>query len=34
MSDYKKYGFCGVVAKPYNISELSESVYEMIQKKD
>jgi len=26
MSDYKRYGFCGVVTKPYNISELSEII--------
>ncbi|MHA2062261.1 MAG: PAS domain S-box protein, partial [Candidatus Sifarchaeia archaeon] len=33
MSDYKKYGFTGVVAKPYNISELSETVHETIKRK-
>ncbi len=34
MSNFKKYGFCGVVAKPYNIEELSETVHEMIEKTD
>ncbi len=26
MSDYKKYGFCGVINKPYNTNEVSEVV--------
>ena len=26
MSDYKNYGFTGVVAKPYNIQNLSEAL--------
>ena len=30
ISDYKRYGFCGVVTKPYNISELSEIISEII----
>lgn len=32
MSDYKKYGFCGVVTKPFNIKELSETLHEIIVK--
>ena len=32
VSDYKSYGFCGVVTKPYNISELSEIISETIQR--
>ena len=34
MSDYKKYGFVGVVAKPYNISELSIAVHDTIMRKN
>ena len=30
MSEYKKYGFLGVVAKPYEIKELAEIVYKVI----
>jgi DNA-binding NarL/FixJ family response regulator len=26
MSDFKRYGFMGVIAKPYSIEELSEAV--------
>ncbi|HEX3035747.1 MAG TPA: response regulator [Thermodesulfobacteriota bacterium] len=29
MSEYRKYGFRGVVAKPYKIEELSKTVYEV-----
>ncbi len=29
MSEYKKYGFRGVVTKPYAIEELSESLYKV-----
>ncbi len=34
LSDYKKYGFCGIVTKPFNIRELSETIHEIIEKKD
>ena len=30
MSDYRQYGFRGVVAKPYEIKELSEVLYKVI----
>jgi len=30
MSDYRKYGFCGVIAKPYKLSELSEILHKII----
>ena len=30
LADYKKYGFAGVVPKPFNISELSEVLHEII----
>jgi CheY-like chemotaxis protein/TusA-related sulfurtransferase len=30
MADYKKYGFAGVVPKPFNISELSNVLHEII----
>ncbi|MBW8003160.1 MAG: response regulator, partial [Planctomycetes bacterium] len=30
MTEYRKYGFCGVVAKPYKIKELSETLYSVI----
>ncbi len=30
MADYKKYGFLGVVAKPYSINELSETLTRVI----
>lgn len=33
MSEYKKYGFMGVVNKPYKMEELSRSVYEVINGK-
>jgi PAS domain S-box-containing protein len=32
MSDYKKYGFMGVVTKPYKISELGKTLQKIIQK--
>jgi CheY-like chemotaxis protein len=32
MADFEKYGFSGVVAKPYNIRELSETLYRIINK--
>ena len=30
MSDFRKYGFCGVVTKPYDIKELSKKLSEVI----
>lgn len=34
MSEYRKFGFCGVVAKPYRIEELSRAVHEAITGRD
>lgn len=34
MADYKKYGFCGVIAKPYRIKELSEVLKKAITGKN
>jgi CheY-like chemotaxis protein len=31
MADYKKYGFCGVVCKPYNANEISETIAKAMQ---
>jgi DNA-binding NarL/FixJ family response regulator len=31
MSDYKTYGFSGVISKPYRIHEISEVLYNVIQ---
>ena len=30
MADYKKYGFCGVVVKPYNTNEVSEVIAKVL----
>ena len=30
MSDFKRYGFRGVVAKPYNLKNLAEEVHKII----
>ena len=30
LSDYKKYGFTGVVVKPYNIDELKKAFHDVI----
>ncbi len=30
LSDCRKYGFCGVITKPYHIQELSKSLYDVI----
>ncbi|MFX1520780.1 MAG: PAS domain S-box protein [Promethearchaeota archaeon] len=32
MADFRNYGFSGVVAKPYNIKELSETLHRIINK--
>ena len=34
MSEFKNFGFCGVVPKPYGIEELSEILYKVIIKKE
>jgi len=31
MVDYRKYGFCGLIAKPYKIVDLSRTVHRVIQ---
>ncbi|TCL69377.1 PAS domain S-box-containing protein [Hydrogenispora ethanolica] len=33
MADYQKYGFCGVVSKPYKINELAEAINKVASKK-
>lgn len=32
MSEYKKYGFSGILAKPYSIENLSKALHKLIQK--
>jgi PAS domain S-box-containing protein len=32
MADFKKYGFCGVVAKPYDAEQLSEVLHKVIRR--
>jgi two-component system cell cycle sensor histidine kinase/response regulator CckA len=32
MSDYRRYGFCGMLAKPFQIGELSDVLYKVIKK--
>lgn len=34
MADHRKYGFKGVVCKPYTIEELSETLHSVIEKKE
>ena len=34
MSEYKKYGFHGVIAKPYKLAELGAKVYKVATEKD
>jgi len=31
MSDYRRYGFCGMLAKPFQIEELSEVLYKIME---
>ena len=31
MTDFKKYGFCGVVAKPYSLAELGEKLKQVLK---
>ena len=31
MSDYRRYGFCGMLVKPFQIGELSEVLYKVIK---
>ena len=31
MSDYRHYGFCGIIAKPYRIEELGELLSQVTQ---
>ncbi len=31
MSDYRRYGFCGMLAKPFQIVELSDVLYKVIK---
>jgi hypothetical protein len=33
MSDFEKYGFFGVVPKPYRIDELSEAVHSAMERR-
>lgn len=32
VTDFRKYGFCGVISKPYKIKELSEVLHKVIPK--
>ena len=34
MSEYMNYGFCGVVAKPYELKELGNILYRVIHRKE
>jgi len=34
MADYRKYGFRGVIAKPYKLRELSEELHRVMMGKD
>ena len=31
MSDYRRYGFSGMIAKPFQIGELSEALYKVME---
>ena len=31
MADFKKYGFCGVIAKPYTLEELSQTLHSLMK---
>jgi CheY-like chemotaxis protein len=30
MAEYKEYGFCGMVAKPYSVEQLGKAVHDLI----
>lgn len=32
MADYRRYGFCAVLAKPYRIAELSKTLYNLLKR--
>ncbi|MBU7009831.1 MAG: response regulator [Theionarchaea archaeon] len=32
MTEYKEYGFCNIVTKPYSIEELSRTLYEVVER--
>jgi signal transduction histidine kinase/ActR/RegA family two-component response regulator len=32
MAEFRKYGFCGVISKPYQLKELSETLYKTVMK--
>jgi FixJ family two-component response regulator len=34
MANYKKYGFCGVLAKPYETQELDETLQKVIMRNE
>ena len=34
MSEFNKYGFKGVIAKPYKIEKLSEIIYKVLKEKE
>ena len=34
MADYMKYGFCGVITKPYNVNQVSEIISRTMKKSD
>ncbi|MBE9528016.1 MAG: DUF3365 domain-containing protein [Proteobacteria bacterium] len=33
MADFEKYGFCGVISKPYNANVLTQTVHEVLEEK-
>jgi DNA-binding NtrC family response regulator len=32
--DYKKYGFCGAIIKPYDITEMNATLLELVKKRE